>query len=194
MYYRVWEVLRPHLANEIQKQGMHGALLVPVQSAETRRADAVSSRLEAGKLKIQEETIAQFKGTETLISQLKATRQKELLLTPGSLSVCVCVCMLSHVHLFAPPYRPPTDWMRATLMEVIYFTHLLIWILISSKNTFTGTPRIMLDQYLRGKFNPWVGKNPLEKEMATCSSILAWEIPWTEELVGLQSMGSQRVR
>ena len=37
-------------------------------------------------------------------------------------------------------------------------------------------------------------ENPLEKEMATCSSILAWEIPWTEEPGGLQSMGSQRVR
>ena len=34
---------------------------------------------------------------------------------------------------------------------------------------------------------------PLEKEMATHSSILAWEIPWTEEFGGLQSMGSQRV-
>ena len=35
---------------------------------------------------------------------------------------------------------------------------------------------------------------PLEKEMATHSSILAWKIPWTEEPDGLQSMGSQRVR
>ena len=34
----------------------------------------------------------------------------------------------------------------------------------------------------------------LEKEMATHSSILAWETPWTEELDGLQSMGSQRLR
>ena len=33
----------------------------------------------------------------------------------------------------------------------------------------------------------------LEKEMATHSSILAWRIPWTEELGGLQSMGSQRI-
>ena len=32
----------------------------------------------------------------------------------------------------------------------------------------------------------------LEKEMATHSSILAWEIPWTEEPGGLQSMGSQK--
>ena len=33
----------------------------------------------------------------------------------------------------------------------------------------------------------------LEKEMATHSSILSWEIPWTEESGRLQSMGSQRV-
>ena len=33
----------------------------------------------------------------------------------------------------------------------------------------------------------------LEKEMATHSSILAWKIPWTEEPLRLQSMGSQRV-
>ena len=37
-------------------------------------------------------------------------------------------------------------------------------------------------------------ENPLEKAMAPHSSILAWEIPWTEEPGGLQSMGSQRVR
>ena len=37
-------------------------------------------------------------------------------------------------------------------------------------------------------------ENPLEKEVATHSSILAWIIPWTEELGRLQSMGSQRVR
>ena len=37
-------------------------------------------------------------------------------------------------------------------------------------------------------------EHPLEKEMATHSSIFAWRIPWTKELGGLQSMGSQRVR
>ena len=35
--------------------------------------------------------------------------------------------------------------------------------------------------------------DPLEKGMATHSSILAWRIPWTEEPGGLQFMGSQRV-
>ena len=37
------------------------------------------------------------------------------------------------------------------------------------------------------------GEDPLEEEMATHSSTLAWRIPWTEEPGGLQSMGSQRV-
>ena len=36
-------------------------------------------------------------------------------------------------------------------------------------------------------------EDPLEKGMATHSSILAWRMPWTEEPSGLQSMGSQRV-
>ena len=35
-------------------------------------------------------------------------------------------------------------------------------------------------------------EDPLEREMATCSSILAWEVPWTEEPGGLQSMGLQK--
>ena len=37
------------------------------------------------------------------------------------------------------------------------------------------------------------GEEPLEKEMTTHSSILVWEIPWTEEPGGLQTMGLQRV-
>ena len=36
-------------------------------------------------------------------------------------------------------------------------------------------------------------EDPLEKEMATHSRIIAWEIPWTEEPGGLQSMGSKRI-
>ena len=36
-------------------------------------------------------------------------------------------------------------------------------------------------------------EDPLEKEMTTQSSTLAWEFPWTEEPGGLQSMGSQKV-
>jgi len=44
-------------------------------------------------------------------------------------------------------------------------------------------------QETQGQSLGW--KDPLEKEIATDSSILAWEIPWTEESGGLQSMGSK---
>ena len=50
---------------------------------------------------------------------------------------------------------------------------------------------------LPAMWETWVGslgqEDPLEKGMATHSSILAWRIPWTEELGGLRSVGSQRV-
>ena len=46
-------------------------------------------------------------------------------------------------------------------------------------------------QETRVRFLGW--EDPLEKEMATHSSILAWKIPWVEEFGRLQSMGSQRV-
>ena len=45
---------------------------------------------------------------------------------------------------------------------------------------------------MRETWVPSLGRDdPLEKEMATYSSILAWEIPWPEEPVRLQSTGSQ---
>ena len=56
-----------------------------------------------------------------------------------------------------------------------------------------GLPRWLSGR--RCSFNPWVKKIPLEKEMATHSSILAWRIPWTEKPDRLHSKaGSQRVR
>ena len=44
---------------------------------------------------------------------------------------------------------------------------------------------------MRNRFDPW--EDPLEEEMATHSSILAWRILWTEEPGGLQSIQLQRV-
>ena len=46
-------------------------------------------------------------------------------------------------------------------------------------------------QEMQVRFLGW--EDPLQKRTATHSSILAWEIPWTEDPGGLQSMGSQRV-
>ena len=43
-------------------------------------------------------------------------------------------------------------------------------------------------------FNPWARDDPLQKELATYSSILAWRIPCSQQTGGLQSMGLQRVR
>ena len=41
----------------------------------------------------------------------------------------------------------------------------------------------------------FLGKeDPLKEEMVTDSSVLAWKVPWTEEIGGPQSMGSKRVR
>ena len=53
-------------------------------------------------------------------------------------------------------------------------------------------PLTMQETHRKCIFSSWV-RIPLEKEMATHSSILAWEISWTEELDGLQSMLSQTV-
>ena len=42
-------------------------------------------------------------------------------------------------------------------------------------------PACQCRRHKRHGFSPWVGKIPLEEEMATHSSILAWKVPWTEE-------------
>ena len=67
--------------------------------------------------------------------------------------------------------------------------------------TYLNAPASLVAQRLKhlpAMQETWVRtlgqEDPLEKEMATHSSILAWRIPWTEEPGGLQSMGSQRVR
>ena len=51
---------------------------------------------------------------------------------------------------------------------------------------------------LPAMWEPWIRslgwEDPVEKEMASHSSILAWRVPWTEESGRLQSMGLQRIR
>ena len=48
-------------------------------------------------------------------------------------------------------------------------------------------------RHKRREFDPWGWEDPLEKEIAAHSNILAWRIPWTGEPSGLPSMGLQRV-
>ena len=64
-------------------------------------------------------------------------------------------------------------------------------------HTHTHVLVAQMVKYLPAIQETWVqslgGEDPLEKGMATHSSILAWRIPWTEEFGGLQSIGLQRV-
>ena len=54
-------------------------------------------------------------------------------------------------------------------------------------------PTCQCRRHKRFRFNPWVGKTPLEEDTAPHSSILDRRISWTEEPGGLQSIGSRRV-
>ena len=61
-----------------------------------------------------------------------------------------------------------------------------------------GSQVAQMVKHLPALWETWIRslgqEDPLEKEMATHSSTLAWKIPWMEESCGPQSMGSQRVR
>ena len=49
-------------------------------------------------------------------------------------------------------------------------------------------------RHKRRRFDPWVGKILWRRAWQTNSGILAWRLPWTEELGGLQAIGSQRIK
>ena len=87
------------------------------------------------------------------------------------------------------------------LSTIIFFFFFLQGILLERDMVKTGLPRChsgeksicQCRRQKRHRFDPWVGKIPLEEEMATHSSILAWKFPWTEKPGGVQSMESQSV-
>ena len=64
--------------------------------------------------------------------------------------------------------------------------------------TLGGSPGSSVVKNLPAKQETWIWsldwEDPLEKEMATCSNILAWKIPWTKQSSEQQSMGLQRVK
>ena len=62
------------------------------------------------------------------------------------------------------------------------------------RGCFPGAPAVKNPPATRETWRPLPGQeDPLEEEMATYSSILAWEIPWTEEPGRVQSMGLPRI-
>ena len=69
---------------------------------------------------------------------------------------------------------------------------------VTKQLTFWTSLVAQMVKYLPTMWETWVQslgrEDPVEKEMATYSSILAWKMPWMEKPGRLQSMGSQRVR
>ena len=68
---------------------------------------------------------------------------------------------------------------------------IFLGLVFSDGSVVKNPPASTEDERDMGFIPDW--ENPLEEEMANHSTIIAWEIPWTEEPVGLQSMGLQRV-
>ena len=89
-------------------------------------------------------------------------------------------------------YIANRHFFKASYNSKGYVCHLLI----SSDIIWTSLVAHRL-KHLPAMWETWVRslgrEDPLEKEMATHSSILAWRIPWTKEAGKLQSTGSQRV-
>ena len=84
-----------------------------------------------------------------------------------------------HLHLCS---CPANKFISTIFLDATYMASLVAH-LVKNPPAMQETQVLSLDQ-----------EDPLEKEIATCCSILAWRIPWTEEPGGLQSIGSHRVR
>ena len=95
------------------------------------------------------------------------------------------------------PAEEEALWLTAPSRLIAVFPQRKVWELLPE----VGIGPSLVVQMVRNPSAMWEAQvrslgweDPLEKGMATHSSILAWRSPWTEELGGLQSMGSQRVR
>ena len=79
----------------------------------------------------------------------------------------------------------------------VFLSNLQNYNTIDSRNSIDMTASLVAQTVTPAALETWVRslgwEDPLEEGMAINSSILVWEIPWTEEPGGLQSMGSQRV-
>ena len=78
------------------------------------------------------------------------------------------------------------------------FLHLTIWVPLDEATLCPGSSLVAqmvknLPAMQESQVQPLGQEDPLEKGMATHSSILAWRIPWTEKPGGLPSLGSHRV-
>ena len=154
--------------------------------------------------------------SEILIAFIKMEPPTYFLIVQTEESACQCRrCRRRRFDIWVRKILSESICCKKFLMESnLYLIFCKLCILyISLLNWYTYKLIIDLDLYIyvhiwaslvvqRLKRMPamwetWVSslgwEDPLEKEMATLSSILAWRIPWTEEPGGLQSTGSQRV-
>ena len=82
--------------------------------------------------------------------------------------------------------RPIVRYLASSVLLILFYGHL--------KGFPDGSDGKCLPAMWDTRVQSLGQEDPLEKEIATHSSTLAWKIPWTEEPCKLQSMGSQRVR
>ena len=90
-------------------------------------------------------------------------------------------------------------WLSDFHTLIVIILHYMIILLSNYNLTYSHNQASLVAQTVKHlpamqetRVQSLVREDPLEKEMATHSSILAWQTPWTEEPDGLQSMGSQR--
>ena len=74
------------------------------------------------------------------------------------------------------------------------YIYIFIYLTVLSLEASLGAQVVSLPAMRKTRVQSLGWEDPLEKEMAPHSSILAWKIPWTEEPGGLRSTGLQRVR
>ena len=94
-----------------------------------------------------------------------------------------------------PPTIPCLLLITGINQDIVFNLHYCS-IGIPGDSVVKNTPAVLEMWVWKGREggeDPLGREDPLEKEMATHSSILAWEIPWTEEPDGLQSMGLQEL-
>ena len=94
----------------------------------------------------------------------------------------------SLVTYWAPPYMGSSSFSVISFCLFILFTWLAPYSNIWSSLLAQMVKNLPAVQESQFRSLDW--EDPLEKGMATCSSIIAWRIPWAEEPGGLQSMGS----
>ena len=83
---------------------------------------------------------------------------------------------------------------RGTQMQDCYYHAIMCWCFLVSYQLSRSRTRLPVQETQETQVWSLRQEEPLEKEMTTHSSTLAWEMSWTEEPGGVQPMGSQRVR